>query len=209
MKNILTILVLFFIVVSAYADTTINQKYQTYSEYKKVYYDFKEHEYKLKNSDTFWREKELKYTNKWIKMPYIENKMVIDDVFIPEIIDTLKRDVQDKDVYIGLVHLRAFKIMPKHKDDIGKYIKYKATITKTLKNIKGIGSKGYEITFTLLISSHAILIPEMFPSETIVVLKQIDNVLYIDPFLTFSPNKKLMSALLSSQKNRTKGSHGK
>ena len=142
-------------------------------------------------------------------MPYIENKMVIDDVFIPEIIDTLKRDVQDKDVYIGLVHLRAFKIMPKHKDDIGKYIKYKATITKTLKNIKGIGSKGYEITFTLLISSHAILIPEMFPSETIVVLKQIDNVLYIDPFLTFSPNKKLMSALLSSQKNRTKGSHGK
>jgi len=173
-----------------YADNHILTEYNLYNAYKKEYMSnpyIKGDPYKQ------WFTKiETKYINKWIKLPPIINKMIIDDNYIKDVVYTLKKQMQKKNTSVILVHITDFKLMPYNKEHLSKSVRYKAEIVE---NFTDINSTRKEIIFSYRISSHEIIPPELLASDNIVVLKNIDGMSYINSYLILPPKKEILNIL--------------
>jgi len=200
MKNILILFILFFSEFF-YADNHILTEYNLYNAYKKEYMS---NPYIEGDPYEQWFTKiETKYINKWIKLPPIINKMIIDDNYIKDVVYTLKKQMQKKNTSVILVHVTAFKLMPHNHltalklmphniASLSKSVRYKAEIVE---NFTDINSTGKEIIFTYLVSSREDVPPDLLASDNIVVLKNIDGVWYINSYLIFPPKKEILNIL--------------
>ena len=117
MKNLLIII---FISKFLYSDIYDSSLYNTYKQDCII---------NKNNYDRWINKVEPKYINKWITIPIIKNEMIIDDIYIPDIIGTIKNAVKDKDTYVRRVHVEAFKILPyNQKECVLRFVQYKVKI---------------------------------------------------------------------------------
>jgi len=195
MKNKIFIAMALIVFVYGNDTDTNASKYAHYHEYKKSLIALDKRNEQLRsnqqNKNIFLND--ANYFNRWIKIPYIKNSMKIDNVYIPEILNSMDEACRNKKTYLGVVHLTHFKIVPYNEKDIGKFIAFKAKIIKTFSNSTKF-SRQKEITFFYILRFNDTFQADL-SSDNIVLLEEEKNNLYINPYLILAPKKELVNAV--------------